>query len=514
MAGMAPTARLIHKAPKAPTAASPPAAAPPIGADAWGDELVTVRLDRRAVEVFLDEAFGGRAPDSLSPGELEGLAFDAQDALDLSGPEGPLAYALRAAGAFDPGGRLGEDVAFALATAAEVLLDARGPRRAGGWHYASGWGVRDLHRREGRAALRWYARQLAARLAHGDDEVRRATAENLEALWGGEPGLAETLFPPLAGALSGAGLERLLRSSGLVPWALKRELCERLAPAIFRASPPPPIDSVEWGEELALLGVAVDEVRALCQDLTFASGAGGHRWQSALFTEGLDLDGVGGDSDLWPAQRHFASSLSRRARRGEYETDADSPARLALQGAVAFRGHDRSADDLGLVRTCVWRPDHDDAPYAALMRRWCARQIAACLLEAWGPAEGFAPRPAIDDFFDVPAVAAQLFPWLVEDLPAETHPALLARSATVVWAGKRDFYTRFARDPADHARLADALWASCTSGVFLSVDAAEGLALLGRLHAADGARRREIDAALRGRERAFTAAAGARPESR
>lgn len=463
---------------------------PSIGSDAWDAELAETGVTRAAVEALLAQAFGGREPGSLSPEELEAVGIDPSDALEVEGAEGPLAAALRGAGVLDAAGGVGEAAGFVLAAAAELLLDERGPRRGDRWHLV-GFGLGALPLDEPRA-WRWYARQLAALVARGDEVLR---AEMIDRFRFGSSlsraALADALFPWLAEALPDSLHPWLMAASGAVSWSVKRALCERLAPIMFGATAAPDIDSQAWSGELSLMGVAEDEVEALYLDL-FSDRRPGEVWNHDVFRQPDPVYGRAGG--------RLESLLSQRGRFDKFREDVDSPERVVLQAAVLFLAFWRWPlhADLDYVRVCAWRPGDAPRSCTPLVRRWLSRQLAACLRYTWDDGDDTSPsvEHVIDQFFGFTEIDPVLFPWLVADLPAEVHPALLACSATVAWRGKRDFYASFARDPANHERLADALARSCRSDVFHSIDAREGLALLEQLHALDAERCNELRSAL------------------
>jgi hypothetical protein len=374
-------------------------------------------------------------------------------------------------------------------------------------------------------AWRWYARQLAALARHGDEALR---AELRDAWRYGSAlrttAVADALFAPLAEAVSevvaeevaeaapGGGeadaLQRWLVSvSGAVSWSVKGALCERLAAAWLGAAPAPELGSEAWAEELLLLGVDEEEVDALYHDV-YAGRAAGEVWNHDVFGEPEPAYGRDGGQ--------LAALCARRERFDKFLPGDDSPVRLVLQTAVVLLAFWRAPlhASLDFVRVCAWAP-HADAPgrHAALVRRWLARQISACLQLAWRDEDGPAPwaEHVVDQFFGFTSVDPVLFPWLVEDVPAAQHPALLAASATVAWAGKRAFYARLAADPAEHALLGEALARSCRSDVFHSIDAREALALLEQLDGLEPERRRQLRALLTEPARAAVLAA-AEPE--
>lgn len=438
---------------------------------------------RGAVEQLVARALAGRDEGALTAEELAAAHVDAEALWEQEQARGAALAARPSAAAL-----------FVTTAAAELLLEQRCPRGEARWHLL-GYRLGRLALDEGRA-WRWYARQLAALVLAASDEERERISEELRASSELEQAdLAGALYPELAAALPEALQPWLVRALPAVSWRLKGERCQRLLPAVLGSRPAPELESVAWQEELALLGVAEEEVCALHEDV-FGAHAGGMLYNLEVFHSF--------DEVRWRAGGRLAALLQRRGD-DERLRPGDALARHVLQSAVIFYAfwRDPQTAELDYQRVCGWTLDDARGgapPYLPLLRRWMSRQIAACLVRAWRQ-EGGAPswvEHVQDQFFGFTDVDPVLFPWLVADVPVALHEALLAASSTVAWKGKRDFLARLAEEPARHPALGEALASSCTSGVFHSIDAREGLALLARLDGIEAVRRAELRALLEG----------------
>ncbi len=439
---------------------------------------------RGAVEQLVARALAGRDEGALTAEELAAAYVDAEELWEEEQARGAAPAAAPSAAEL-----------FIRTAAAELLLEQRCPRGEARWHLP-GYGLGRLALDEGRA-WRWYARQLAALvLAAASDEERERLSEELRA--SGEleqAALAGALYPELVAALPEALQPWLVRALPAVSWRIKGAHCQRLLPEVLGSRPAPELGSVAWQEELALAGVAEEEVCALHEDV-FGDHAGGTVYNLEVFHSF--------DEVRWRVGGRLAALLQRRGD-DERLGSGDALARHVLQSAVIFHAfwRDPETAELDYQRVCGWTLDDARGgapPYLPLLRRWMSRQIAACLVRAWQQ-EGGAPSWVAhvqDQFFGFTEVDPVLFPWLVADVPVELHPALLAASSTVAWKGKRDFLARLAEEPARHPALGEALASSCTSGVFHSIDAREGLALLARLGGIEAERRAELRALLEG----------------